>query len=77
MNLPRRRNRLPVGDYLAAQSLATAVFPILRMRRPLFLEGEAGASKTETARVHPPRARTAASGGHVPRAAVTWAGSRW
>jgi MoxR-like ATPase len=39
------------GDYLAARSLATAVFLALRLGRPLFLEGETGVGKTEIARV--------------------------
>jgi MoxR-like ATPase len=39
------------GDYVAERSLATAVFLALRMRRPLFLEGEAGVGKTEIAKV--------------------------
>ncbi len=43
--------RLADGDYIAERSLATAVFLTLRMRRPLFLEGEAGVGKTEVARV--------------------------
>ena len=43
--------RLAEGDYVAERSLATAVFLTLRMRRPLFLEGEAGVGKTEVARV--------------------------
>ena len=43
--------RLADGDYVAERSLATAVFLTLRMRRPLFLEGEAGVGKTEVARV--------------------------
>jgi len=38
-------------DYLADRRLATAVFLALRMRRPLFLEGEAGVGKTEIAKV--------------------------
>ncbi len=42
---------LAQGDYVAERSLATAVFLTLRMRRPLFLEGEAGVGKTEVARV--------------------------
>ena len=42
---------LAEGDYVAERSLATAVFLTLRMRRPLFLEGEAGVGKTEVARV--------------------------
>ena len=44
-------SRLAEGDYVAERSLATAVFLTLRMRRPLFLEGEAGVGKTEVARV--------------------------
>src|SRR5258707_238701 len=39
------------ADYIAERSLATAVFLALRMRRPLFLEGEAGVGKTEIAKV--------------------------
>ena len=42
---------LAAGDYIAERSLATAVFLALRMRRPLFLEGEAGVGKTEIAKV--------------------------
>ena len=45
------QSRLAEGDYIAERSLATAVFLTLRMRRPLFLEGEAGVGKTEVARV--------------------------
>ncbi|MGP0031270.1 MAG: AAA family ATPase [Acidimicrobiales bacterium] len=37
--------------YLADESLATVVYLALRMRRPLFLEGEAGVGKTEVAKV--------------------------
>ena len=44
-------SRLAEGDYVAERSLAIAVFLTLRMRRPLFLEGEAGVGKTEVARV--------------------------
>jgi MoxR-like ATPase len=36
--------------YLADDGLATACFLSLRMRRPLFLEGEAGVGKTELAK---------------------------
>lgn len=42
---------LSSGDYVAGRALATAVFLALRMRRPLFLEGEAGVGKTEIAKV--------------------------
>lgn len=37
-------------DYLAGRGLATVVFLALRMKRPLFLEGEAGVGKTEIAK---------------------------
>ena len=42
---------LASADYVAERSLATAVFLALRMKRPLFLEGEAGVGKTEIAKV--------------------------
>jgi MoxR-like ATPase len=38
-------------DYIADRRLATAVFLALKLRRPLFLEGEAGVGKTEIAKV--------------------------
>ena len=41
----------PPGDYVADRSLATALFLALTMKRPLFLEGEAGVGKTEIAKV--------------------------
>ena len=37
-------------DYLVDEGLATAVFLALRLHRPLFLEGAAGAGKTELAK---------------------------
>ena len=42
---------LAEADYVAERSLATVLFLALRMRRPLFLEGEAGVGKTEIAKV--------------------------
>jgi MoxR-like ATPase len=39
------------GSYVADRSLATVLFLALRMKRPLFLEGEAGVGKTEIAKV--------------------------
>lgn len=39
------------GGYVADRSLATVLFLSLRMKRPLFLEGEAGVGKTEIAKV--------------------------
>src|SRR5574341_1899923 len=44
-------NLLAAGDYVADRSLATALFLSLRLKRPLFLEGEAGVGKTEVAKV--------------------------
>ena len=42
---------LTAGNYVADRSLATALFLALRLRRPLFLEGEAGVGKTEIGKV--------------------------
>jgi MoxR-like ATPase len=42
---------LAAGEYVADRSLATSLFLALTMRRPLFLEGEAGVGKTEIAKV--------------------------
>ncbi len=39
------------GNYVADRSLATAVYLSLALKRPLFLEGEAGVGKTEIAKV--------------------------
>jgi MoxR-like ATPase len=39
------------GNYVADRSLSTAVYLALTLRRPLFLEGEAGVGKTELAKV--------------------------
>src|SRR5690242_5899001 len=39
------------GNYVADRSLATAVYLSLSLKRPLFLEGEAGVGKTEIAKV--------------------------
>jgi MoxR-like ATPase len=45
------RDALAAHEYLADEGLATAVFLALTLRRPLFLEGEAGVGKTELAKV--------------------------
>ena len=42
---------LASGEYVADRSLATSLFLALSMKRPLFLEGEAGVGKTEIAKV--------------------------
>jgi len=39
------------GNYVADRSLATALYLALKLKRPLFLEGEAGTGKTEIAKV--------------------------
>jgi len=39
------------GNYVADRSLATAIYLSLALKRPLFLEGEAGVGKTEIAKV--------------------------
>jgi MoxR-like ATPase len=39
------------ADYVAERSLATSVYLALKMKRPLFMEGEAGVGKTEIAKV--------------------------
>lgn len=39
------------GEYVAGRALATVLFLSLKMKRPLFLEGEAGVGKTEIAKV--------------------------
>jgi len=44
-------NLLGSADYVADRSLATAVHLSLHLKRPLFLEGEAGVGKTEIAKV--------------------------
>jgi MoxR-like ATPase len=42
---------LTAQDYVAERRLATTVFLALKLKRPLFLEGEAGVGKTEIAKV--------------------------
>ena len=42
---------LQSGGYVADRSLATVLYLSLKMKRPLFLEGEAGVGKTEIAKV--------------------------
>ncbi|WP_448187660.1 AAA family ATPase [Azospirillum sp. sgz301742] len=39
------------GDYVADRALSTALYLALKLKRPLFLEGEAGTGKTEIAKV--------------------------
>ncbi|HYH40064.1 MAG TPA: MoxR family ATPase [Azospirillum sp.] len=42
---------LSQGDYVADRALSTALYLALKLKRPLFLEGEAGTGKTEIAKV--------------------------
>jgi MoxR-like ATPase len=42
---------LASADYVAERNLATSLYLALAMKRPLFLEGEAGVGKTEIAKV--------------------------
>ncbi|MSO69409.1 MAG: MoxR family ATPase [Alphaproteobacteria bacterium] len=42
---------LASGDYIADRALATSLFVAFKLKRPLFLEGEAGVGKTELAKV--------------------------
>lgn len=42
---------LEQGNYVAGRNLATMVYLALKLKRPLFLEGEAGVGKTELAKV--------------------------
>jgi MoxR-like ATPase len=42
---------LAAQNYIAERSLATAIFLALQLKKPLFLEGEAGVGKTEIAKV--------------------------
>ena len=41
---------LAANDYLCDRRLATAILVSMRIKKPLFLEGEAGVGKTEAAR---------------------------
>ena len=50
-SIEQTRRLLANAGYMADQGLVTALFLALRMRRPLFLEGEAGVGKTEIAKV--------------------------
>ena len=44
------QNMLREQDYVSDRSLAVPVFLAMTLKRPLFLEGEAGVGKTEIAR---------------------------
>lgn len=50
-SIDETQDLLESGNYVADRALATVLFLALRMKRPLFLEGEAGVGKTEIAKV--------------------------
>jgi MoxR-like ATPase len=50
-SIPETLSALEAHGYVAERSLATAVFLALKLRRPLFLEGEPGVGKTEIVKV--------------------------
>ena len=45
------QERLAAHQYIAERSLATAIYLAVRLKKPLFVEGEAGVGKTEIAKV--------------------------
>ena len=55
LQIPRSVDELQLAlareDYVADRALAVTIFLALRLRRPLFLEGEPGVGKTEVAKV--------------------------
>src|SRR5687767_6029626 len=50
-SIDETQSLLAAGEYVADRSLATSLFLALAMKRPLFLEGEAGVGKTEIGKV--------------------------
>ncbi|MDC0074285.1 MoxR family ATPase [Alphaproteobacteria bacterium] len=42
---------LSTGNYVSSRSLSTSIYLSLKLKKPLFLEGEAGVGKTELAKV--------------------------
>jgi len=50
-NVETTMDLLSKGNYISDRSLGTAVHLALQLKRPLFLEGEAGVGKTEIAKV--------------------------
>ena len=50
-NVETTMELLSKGNYISDRSLGTAVHLALQLKRPLFLEGEAGVGKTEIAKV--------------------------
>ncbi len=50
-NIDETAELLRRGGYIAGRDLATSVFLALKLKRPIFIEGEAGVGKTELAKV--------------------------
>lgn len=50
-NIDDLQETLRTQNYIADRGLATSIFLALKLKRPLFLEGEAGVGKTEVAKV--------------------------
>jgi MoxR-like ATPase len=50
-SIDQLQDALRERNYVADRGLATALYLALKLRRPLFLEGEAGVGKTEVAKV--------------------------
>lgn len=50
-SIDQLQETLHAYNYVAERGLATAIYLSTRLRRPLFLEGEAGVGKTEVAKV--------------------------
>ncbi len=51
ISIEATQDLLANGGYVSDRALATVLFLSLRLKRPLFLEGEAGVGKTEIAKV--------------------------
>jgi MoxR-like ATPase len=50
-SVERWQGSLAAHQYIAERSLATAIYLSVRLKKPLFVEGEAGVGKTEIAKV--------------------------
>ncbi len=50
-SVERWREQLAAHLYIAERSLATAIYLAVKLKKPLFVEGEAGVGKTEIAKV--------------------------
>ena len=50
-NVEETQQLLETENYVSGEELATSIFLALKLKRPLFLEGDAGVGKTEIAKV--------------------------